>query len=305
MRKLIESIRQSFSARLSMWVVLFAALVFLAALGYSSWSARRFVKEEAELRATQVLENSVLRMTNILQDVQLTADFLEWQVYRHLDEPDLMMEYSRNTVQGTPSLNGCSISFEPDFFEGQRYFSAYSGYEDGVLQSIQEGSDDYQYFYLDWYLLPKLLNQPCWTEPYADWETDDAEDLQTQMQVSYCKPLTVAEGRYIGSISLDISLKWLSENLSSVKPYPNSYIILISRGGSFLVHPDPEKLFYETIHTDGLLNPDSEVTALGRAMQGQESGMRALTIGGQRSYLYFERSADLTGKNLGRWFVEA
>ena len=206
MKKVIQSIRRSFSARLSIWVVLFAALILLAALIYSSYIARRAVKQEAELRATQVLENSVLRLTNILEDIQLSADYLEWLVYRHLDEPDMLMEYTRNTVQGTPSLNGCSVSFEPDFMKGQHYFSAYSGYENGVLQSMQEGSDDYQYFYLDWYLLPKLLNQPCWTEPYADWESDDDEDLQTQMQVSYCKPLTIADGKYIGSISLDISM---------------------------------------------------------------------------------------------------
>lgn len=287
MRKLFESIRRSFSARLSLWVVLFAALVFLAALGYSTMVARRFVKREAVLRATQVLENSILRLTNILEDVQLSADYLEWLVYRHLEEPDLMEEYSYNTVQGTPALNGCSISFEPDFFPGQHYFSAYSGYKDDVLQSMQEGSDDYQYFYLDWYLLPKLLNQPCWTEPYADWESDDAKDLQTEMQVSYCKPLTVAGGRYIGCISLDISLKWLSETLSSVKPYPNSYSILVSRGGSFLVHPDPERLFYETIFTQGLLNPVSDQMVLGKAMQAQETGMQSLTIGGQRSYVFY------------------
>ena len=287
MRKLFESIRRSFSARLSLWVVLFAALVFLTALGYSAMVARRYVKREAVLRASQVLENSTLRLINILEDVQLSADYLEWLVYRHLDDPEVMMEYSRNTVQGTPALNGCSISFEPDFFPGQHYYSAYSGFRDGVLQSIQEGSDDYQYFYLDWYLLPKLLNQPCWTEPYSDWESDDAEGLRTEMQVSYCKPLTVADGRYIGSISLDVSLRWLSETLSAVKPYPSSYSILISRGGTFLVHPDPDRLFYETIFTQGLLNPVSDQTVLGNAMQAQESGMQSLTIGGERSYVFY------------------
>ncbi len=287
MKQLFASFRRSFSARLSLWVVLFAALVFLVSLVYSSFVARRYVQKEAVLRASQVLENSVLRLANILEDVQLSADYLEWLVYRHLDEPDLMLEYSRNTVLGTPSLNGCSVSFEPDFFPGRHYFSAYSGYKDDVMQSVQEGSEDYQYFYLDWYLQPKLLNQPCWTEPYSDWESDDAADLQTEMQVSYCKPLTVADGRYIGCISLDISLKWLSETLSSVKPYPNSYSILVSRGGTFLVHPDPERLFYETIFTQGLLEPVSDQTILGKSMQAQETGMQSLTIGNERSYVFY------------------
>ena len=286
MKKLIDTLRRSFSARLSLWVVSFAALVFLAAMAYFFTVSRRYVREEAILRATQVVENSVLRLNNILEDVQLSADNLEWLVYRHLEEPEMMMEYSRITVQSNPVLSGCSISFEPNFFEGQYYYSAYSGYIGGNLETEQEGDDDYQYFYLDWYLQPKLLNQPCWTEPYSDWEQDDDEDRQTQRMVSYCKPLTTPDG-FIGSISLDISLKWLSDNLSPVKPYPHSYSILVSRGGTFLVHPDPEKLFYQTIFTEGLIDPKPEQDELGKSMQGLEAGYRQMEIDGIRSYVFF------------------
>ena len=286
MRKLIDSFRRSFSARLSLWVVSFAALVFLAAMSYFFLVSRQFVREEAILRATQVVENSVLRLNSILEDVEISADNLEWLVYRHLDEPESMMEYTRTTVQSNPVLSGCSISFEPNFFEGHYYYSAYSGYIGGNLETEQEGDEDYQYFYLDWYLQPKLLNQPCWTEPYSDWEQDDAEDRQTQRMVSYCKPLTTSDG-YIGSISLDVSLKWLSDNLSPVKPYPHSYSILVSRGGTFLVHPDPEKLFYQTIFTEGLIDPKPELDELGKSMLGLEAGYRRMEIDGIRSYVFF------------------
>ena len=286
MKKLIDTLRRSFSARLSLWVVSFAALVFLGAMAYFFTVSRRYVREEAILRATQVVENSVLRLNNILEDVQLSADNLEWLVYRHLDDPELMKEYSRITVQGNPVLSGCSISFEPNFFKGHYYYSAYSGYVGGALETEQEGDEDYQYFYLDWYLQPKLLNQPCWTEPYSDWEQDDDVDRQTQRMVSYCKPLTTSDG-FIGSISLDISLKWLSDNLSPVKPYPNSYSILISRGGTYLVHPDPDKLFYQTIFTEGLIDPKPAQDELGKSMLNLEAGYRRMEIDGIRSYVFF------------------
>ena len=316
MKKLIDTFRRSFSARLSLWVVSFAALVFLGATAYFFTVSRRYVREEAILRATQVVENSVLRLNNILEDVQLSADNLEWLVYRHLDEPDLMMEYSRITVQGNPVLSGCSISFEPNFFKDHYYYSAYSGYVGGTLQTEQEGDEDYQYFYLDWYLQPKLLNQPCWTEPYSDWEQDDAEDRQTQRMVSYCKPLTTSAG-FIGSISLDISLKWLSDNLSPVKPYPHSYSILISRGGTYLVHPDPDKLFYQTIFTEGLIDSKPAQDELGKSMLELEAGFRRLVIDGVRSYVFFTPlkatgwsmaivcpESDIFGRfNRLRWFI--
>ena len=286
MKKLLDTLRRSFSARLSLWVVSFAALVFLAAMGYFFTVSRRYVREEAILRATQVVENSVLRLNNILEDVQLSADNLEWLVYRHLDEPEAMMEYSRTTVQSNPVLSGCSISFEPDFFKGHHYFSAYSGYVGDTLETEQEGDNDYQYFYLDWYLQPKLLNQPCWTEPYSDWDQDDTEDRETQRMVSYCKPLTTSQG-FIGAISLDISLKWLSDNLSSVMPYPHAYGILISRGGTYLVHPDPDKLFYQTIFTEGLITPNPAQDVLGKSMLELEAGYQRLRIDGTRSYVFY------------------
>ena len=37
---------------------------------------------------------------------------------------------------------------------------------------------------------------------------------------------------------------------------------------------------------------------------GGQGDRYSIWIGGHQSYLFFERSADLTGNNIGRWFVE-
>ena len=298
MSRLVNAIRRSFPARLSIWVVLFAALVFLAAQGYTALQARKSVKDEAILRAGQVLENSVLRLDSILEDVEIAADNLEWLVMRHLDTPDSMMVYSRNTVVSNSFLNGCSIAFEPDFFPGYHYYSAYSGRVDGDIETEQEGDDDYQYFFLDWYQQPKLMGKPCWTEPYSDWDQDDSEDLQTEMLVSYCKPLIDTDGKFIGTVSLDISLMWLSEMLSSVRPYSHSYAFLVSRGGTFLVHPDPDRLFYESLYTHGLVEPDASMEKLGHAMQSMEEGFQRLKVDGKRSYVFYT-PLESTGWSMG------
>ena len=287
MSRFLNAVRRSFAARLSMVVVLFAALVFLASIGYTALQARKSVTNEAMLRADQVLENSVLRLDSIIEDVEIAADNLEWLVMRHLDSADSMMVYSRNTVESNYFLNGCSIAFEPDFFPGHYYYSAYSGRVDEGIETEQEGDDDYQYFYLDWYQLPKLLREPCWTEPYSDWDQDDSEDLQTEMLVSYCKPLIAQDGTFIGTISMDLSLMWLSDMLSSVRPYPHSYAFLVSRGGTYLVHPDSDRLFYETLYTQELENPDPSILRLGHAMQGMEEGFQRIKVDGKRCYVFY------------------
>ena len=286
MRKLIDRIRHSLSARLSIWVVLFTALIFLASLGYMSFASRDAVKREAVNRATQVLDNLTARVNGILDNVEIAANNLDWLVYRNMDNSEAMFDLGRNVLLNNPDLNGCSISFEPYFYkERGEYFSAYAYWEDGSVLTEQEGSDSYQYFYLDWYLLPKLLNQPCWTEPYVDI---DVENDYANVVTSYCKPLTAADGTYAGSFSVDISLSWLSEMLSEVKPYENAACILIGRSGAFLVHPDTTKLLRETIFTETLATPNEQMSELGHAMIEGESGMRRFKIDGKKTFIFFE-----------------
>jgi sigma-B regulation protein RsbU (phosphoserine phosphatase) len=280
-------IRQSLSTRLSLWIVLFATVIFLAALGYLFYESRRTVYEEAMNRATQVLDNTVQRVTNILNRVEVAADNTEWLIKRHLDAPDSMFVYSHNLLVNNPDLNGCSIAFEPYFYKDRgKYFSAYS-YNDGkTIETTQEGNDHYEYFVMDWYQLAKLLDRPVWTEPFIDYNPE--EIFSSEMIASYCKPIKNKNGQYLGTLSVDLSLSWLSNTISAVKPYPNSYSILIGVSGTYFVHPDTTKLFYQTIFTETLAQEDTARTALGYAMLNGEEGMKQLKVNGEDCYVFYK-----------------
>lgn len=283
-------LRRNLYARLSLWIVLLSSLVFLAALNYLFFLARQTVRREAEQRAVQILDNTVLRVNGILEDVEIAADNLEWLVKRGIDAPDEMVDYAQEIVRNNSVLTSGSISFEPYFYpEKGLYYSifAYRTYS-GDVRWQQEGDEDYQYFYLDWYLFPKLLQKPCWTEPYDDVDESDDKDMDTGMIVSYCKPIFKEDSVLVGSISLDVSLKWLSETVTAVKPYPNSYCILVGRGGTYLVHPDPDKLFYQTLFTEGLVHADPDRYALGHSMQQREEGMQVINLDGQKSFVFYK-----------------
>ena len=297
MKSPIKYIRDSLSARLSLWIVLFAAVVFVAALGFMFAESRKTVRQEAESRASQVLESTVLRVNGLLDRVVVATDNLEWLVLRHLDEPDSMFVYAKCFLENNPDLNGCSIAFEPDFFKDRgRYFSAYSYNDNGKVLVTQEGNEQYEYFYMDWYQLCKLLDRPCWTEPFFDY--NNLNDVYSkEMIASYCKPIKNAQGEYVGTIAVDLSLEWLSNTVSSVKPYPNSYSIMIGEGGTYFVHPDTTKLFYQSIFTPMIeqtygaaadAKPDSTLTALGHAMQRGEEGMQEFSIDGEKCYVFYK-----------------
>ena len=286
MNEVIAYIRRKLSIRVSLWVVMFAAVIFVAALGFLFYQSREAVRQEAIHRATTILDRTSLQVEGILNRVEVATNMTVWLVQRHPNVADSMFVYSEGTLRNNPDFYSCSIAFEPYYFkEYGRYFSAYSKYEGDSIRTLQGGSDNYQYFFMDWYLMPTLLGHPCWTDPYMDL---DAPTNTYEMVTTYCQAIKNKQGAVIGVINTSLSINWLSQTISSVKPYPNSYSIMIGRGGTYFVHPDSTKITRQTIFTQTMLEPDTALTALGHAMQRGEEGMRRMVIDGKDSYVFYK-----------------
>ena len=283
---MIQWIRRKLSVRVSLWVVMFAAVIFISALSFFFYQARDAVRQEAISRATQILDNTAERVEGILNRVEVATNMTKWLVQRHPDNPDSMFVYSRGMLLNNPDFYNCSIAFEPYYFKDKgRYFSAYSRHEGDTIRTIQGGSDNYQYFYMDWYLMPMLLGKPSWTEPYMDF---DVPTNTSNMVASYCDVIKDGQGNVIGVINTSLSLSWLSQTVSSLKPYPNSYSIMIGRGGTYFVHPDTTKITRQTIFTQTFEQPDTALTRLGHAMQRGEDSMMHTTINGESCYVFYQ-----------------
>ena len=189
-------------------------------------------------------------------------------------------------LQNNPDFYNCSIAFEPYYFkEWGRYFSAYAKIDGDSIQAIQGGNDSYQYFYMEWYLMPMLLDKSCWTDPYMDFDTaTNTSDMVT----SYCQAIKDQHGNKVGVVNTSLSISWLSQTISATKPYPHSYSIMIGRGGTYFVHPDTTKITRQTIFTQTMETPDTAMVALGRAMQRGEEGMKHMIIGGEDCYVFYK-----------------
>ena len=286
MQGIRDFIRRKLSVKVSLWVVFFAAVIFNVALGFLFYQAREAVRQEAISRAMQTLDKTSLFVESILNRVEVATSMTEWLVQRHPDVADSMFVYSRGMLLNNPDFYNCSIAFEPYYFkEKGRYFSAYSKHIGDTIRTIQGGSDNYQYFYMDWYLMPTLLDHPCWTEPYVDV---DVPTNTSEMVTSYCQAIKDDDGHVIGVINTGLSISWLSQTISAIKPYPNSYSIMIGRGGTYFVHPDTTKITRQTIFTQSMERPDTALIALGHAMQRGEEGMKQMEIDGEHCYVFYK-----------------
>ena len=229
MNIIAKQIRRSFALRLSLSIVVIATIVFIVAIGELFYRSRTATKEAAIAQATQVLNNVTQHMTALLSEVEVATLNTEWQVLENL-QPDALLQISRNMVELNPLLDGCSIAMEPNFFKDQgKFFSAYSSRSEDHVETEQEGNESYYYFGMDWYSLPMLRGKDLWIDPFPD--SNDITGNNRGLLISYCKPLVTADGRSIGVISSDISLRKLTQELSQERLYPESYFVLSDSRG--------------------------------------------------------------------------
>ena len=90
MKGIILYIRRKLSIRVSLWVVLFAAIIFNIALGFLFYQARDAVRREATNRAMQILDKTSLHVEGILNRVEVASNMTKWLVLRHPYEADSM-----------------------------------------------------------------------------------------------------------------------------------------------------------------------------------------------------------------------
>lgn len=289
----ILKLSESFPARLSFLLIMITSAVFIIAFIAYYQSARAQVKNEAVQHAERALETSILRIENVLQEVEVAVNNMAWNVDKYLDNPDSMYELTYRLLHNNPHIVGSAIAFEPYYFpEKGLQFSPYSCYEGDSIVHMQLGSEDYEYHYIDWYQIPKLLNQPYWSEPYFD------EGGGELIMSTYSKPLYDKEGKMYAIITADISLEWFTELINSIKPYPSAYNVMIGRGGTYLVHHRPERILNETIFSATLNMEDRSVADIGHAMIKQEKGMAQLQNDDILSYVFYA-PIERTGWSVG------
>ena len=208
MRKAWNYIMQRLSLRLGLAIVLIVTVIFTVSVGFLFALFKDYVRQNAITQATQILNNTALRISDVMGEVETVADNMAWYV-DSCQDPDSLIRDTREILINNPHFHSCSISMEPDYFKSYgRYFSIYSVRDADSISTAQYGSDDFQYFHLDWYMKPQGLRQGCWIDPYLN-DNPNAK-YQTDVITTYSRPLFDRDGLFIGVIAIDLNLKWLS-----------------------------------------------------------------------------------------------
>lgn len=154
------SIRKSFSAKLTIAILLLAAPIFVIALGVLYTQSRYMIRNEAVGRANTVLSTTMQRVSLNLITIETATNTDSWLVLQNL-HPDSLLQLTRRIAYLNPHIDGCSISLEPDVFPDYgKYFSVYSVRQSDSVASVIE--KQYEYFQKIWYKQPRDLGKSCW-----------------------------------------------------------------------------------------------------------------------------------------------
>ena len=281
---MVKKIRKSVSLKLSITNLLLAMAIFFVSVGFLFQRSIHVIRQEAVEHATFALNTVQLRVGQYLNEIETVTENTDWLVQENF-QPDSLFAFSRRVVELNPNISGCSITSEPYYFpEKGRYFSVYSVRTGDSVTTVREA--EYEYFDKVWYRIPRDLGKHCWVDPFYD-HTEGTLSAD-EMIASYCKPLFDSTGHIIGVISTDLSLPKLSKAISSERPYPHSYFVMIGTDGRYFVHPDSTKLVNSTIF-EGY---HSDMNELGNSMLAGKQGHMEVNINGKPCIVCFKPLPD-------------
>lgn len=275
---------KSFSARLSLDILLITSILFVLAIGVASVSSYIIIADEATKSAEHLLDAAIEKIESTLQKVEKAVDDAAWLVSENKYDEDYLYHVTDMIVRNNEDIIGSAIAFKPYYFEGTYYFSPYSFIGDsGEVESKQLGSPQYDYFNMDWYMIPYLLTEPCWSEPYFD--SGGAEENMS----TYSYPVKDEQGNVYAIITADISLNWVAEMLHDIKPYPSSEVSMISRTASFVNYDESLHNQGETIFSiiDRRDDRDGELKNIAQAIVRGEKTMMKYSESGHSYFMVF------------------
>ena len=305
-------------AKLTLWVMLTVIVVFIiVTLIVSTLSSAALMRGSVD-NAQSRMEITNQHINSVLGAVEVAVSNIIPEVEYSLPRPDEMYDVVRQLLELNPNIIGSAVAFEPYYYPSKgEQFSPYAYRDiDSTVLTKQLGTDDYRYHSMDWYKIPKQLKRSCWSEPYFD--RGGGEMLMT----TYSHPLYDASGNMYAMITADVSLEWLTELIiegdkdlnkrlagafskdkyvdkteieqsDSAFFYSRAFTFIIGKSGTYIAHPQRDRILNESFFKYALQTPDSIDDQVGKEMIDGKTGFKTISRSGSEfviNYAPIERT---------------
>ena len=257
--------KQSLASRLSLWIVLSGAIIFLIVLSSNYMLSRKLLESYVEQLARETAFSSVQKVETVLHSVATSADSLAAVVAT----PDISQQHIRQMLQAFVTHNeqifGMTVALEPGVLPQATSENGFAPYyyktnndtanrhrESAGLAYADLASPDYDYRSKPWYQDTRRAGHALWSEPYMD------EGGGNVHMVTYSTPITLDDGRtFAGVATADIRLSWLDEIIQHSQIGQTGYGMIVSGNDTIIAHPD-KTLHMKPLNRTGISNENWE-----------------------------------------------
>ena len=278
---------RSFADRLTRRIVLVLLIImgltafWLFALGAS------FVLEEETYRHEAMIQATAEHINHVISDIYVAVNNQMPEIEESLDRPDRMMKLVERTVAQNPRIRSCGISFVENYYPGKgRGYMPYAVRRDSSHIEVNNfGAERQNYLGEDWFLKALDAKDGFWSEPFFEGN-DSVSPL-----VAYVRPVFDQQGRAVAVLGADISLDWLREKMEKAdwdlyceqwtgfneerrarrEEFWKPYSMIVSRKGTFIVHPDERRIIRDSIGSIVKASKDTVLVTMAQRILEEKS----------------------------------
>lgn len=269
MSRRLPTVKSPIVRRLILWIGVPLLVVYSAVAVTTYFQNKKASIEQTNAYLLELIRHQAARLEARFSAFSRTPEIIAETIEgMRLPSEDRLYELMERRISADPDIFGMAVSFEPRALDPRkeavsaRVFQAFGGLE--RAKPAADGS----YATADWYLIPKLLEAPYWTEPYFSAGEGNA------LACAFSKPFQL-KGAFAGVVTADISLVELEKMLRDID-VQSGYAFIIGRSGTFIAHPNPDFVLRESPFSlaETLARPDLRI--LGKNMILGRQGIVAL-----------------------------
>lgn len=309
---------RSFASRLT-WRIMLTLLIVMGITSYfifvTTWSV---VVAESEAYCMEMLKSRNEKIRRLLSDVYVASVNTLPDIEKNLNQPDQLYALMERLVSLNPHIHSSGISFVENYYPQKgRWFCPYAIRNDSnKIETMTLGDEKFDYLNKKWFVEACAAKKGFWGKPFFD--TNDSTLL-----TSYMIPIRDKQDRTVAVLGVDLSLEWLTSKLQhniSVDIGNNrkaqlttedddtipvdrdneenkgrkSYFIVIDSDGTYIAHPDKEKILNANFFEMAKETPDTLDNYIVKMMKSGYNGFyhkdedgNELVIDGEESYVFY------------------
>ena len=293
---MVSRIRESIVFKMTLLVLGGTVVVMALVQAFNYTYSRRIILESAEKNARAEALSVARRIEQEFRAVQKVPRGLATYLSTLPGADDVTLDsWLLSSVAENPEVFASGMFFEPQgFSKAQDAWAPFYFRGGNEICYRQLASFGYDFFLKEFYYIPRATHLPHWSDPYFD--TGGGEILMTTYSVPLFMPgarhgAVNGEDMFRGVVTADLSLKWLTELVSSVHAGNLGFGFIISDTGLFVSHPNEQRIMQESMFSLADKLNHKELRVIGRKMIRTQEGFMpiGLQLAGEPSFLAYAK----------------